>query len=63
MEPAGQPDISQMINEQGDLLCQLHDQLVQLGTAMEDVLRSLQRLNSGGYSKASLPKESAHEPF
>lgn len=30
---------------------------------IEEVLRSLQRLNSGGYYRASLPNESAHQPI
>ena len=43
MEAAGKSDISQTINEQGYLLRQNHGQLAQLGTAMEEVLHSLQR--------------------
>jgi hypothetical protein len=40
MEAAGNQDISQMVDEQGYLLRQHHDQLVQLGKVMEDVLQS-----------------------
>ena len=35
---------SQMVDEQGCLLRQYHDQLAQLGTSMKEILRSLQRL-------------------
>jgi hypothetical protein len=39
-----QQEISQTVDEQGYILRQDHDQLVQLGTVMEEVFRSVQRL-------------------
>jgi hypothetical protein len=44
MEAAGKQNISQTVDEQGYLLRQHHDQLAQLETAMEEVLRSVQHL-------------------
>jgi hypothetical protein len=62
MEKSVKLNIFQMVVEQGYLLHQHHDQLAQLGTAMEEVRRSVQRLEharealsstSGGCSKTS----------
>ena len=45
MEAAANRDISQMVNEQEDLLRQHNDQLAQLATLMDEVLRVLQHLD------------------
>jgi hypothetical protein len=45
MEAAGNPNISQMVDEQGYLLRQCHDQLAQLGKAMEEVLSSVSNIH------------------
>lgn len=41
MEAAGNQNISQMVDEQGYLLRQRHNQVAQLGKAMEEVLCSV----------------------
>lgn len=46
MEVAEDKTIFQMVNKQGHLLHQHHAQLAQLGTAMEEVLRILHRLDT-----------------
>lgn len=55
MEAAENPDITQRVGEQGHLIRQHHDQLVQLGTAMDEVFHVLQRRGPSTTNRLSEP--------